>query len=296
MVTRIAQSMSSSSALSTEESEKKWTATAQLYIKYFERYTVAIGCSLLASMRLEYTSGPLRVLECGCGAGGLALTIAAILKRDPASGHQFTIMDLSEGMMGIARSRLSGLQEGDFGVATMTGDATSLPLADNTIDRYICNMTVHYTPTADMLLREAARVLAPGGIAGFTVWGRKEHSNGMTMLPAIKEKMGLIPQSDNPAPNHYHMGEDDAALRARFIEAGFKTCTIWHAPAVLEAVSPEEFVHTMVDGSNSTKNEVSTWPDETQEAFRAEVLARATECLARGEPLVLDTCYIIASK
>lgn len=277
------------------DTEEKWSATTHLYVRYFEPFTANVGQTLVTSLKLRNSPIPLRILEAGSGAGALGVYIAQILRDDSTKGHTFTMVDLAEGMMQTARGRMTVFEDA-MSLRTWTGDATSLDIPDGSIDRYISNMTVHYVPDADAWLRESARVLARGGIAGFTMWGRKSLSSALEILPIIKRRMGLVPAEGPGDFNGYHMGENDATLRARMKAAGFTTCTVWHAPSVFEALSAEAFAETMIDGSNSTKNEVLTWPEETQKAFRAEVLAAAEEILARGEPIILDVCYAVATK
>jgi hypothetical protein len=75
---------------SIEASEKKWSATAELYIRYFEPYTVAMGYTLLSNLKLLHSSKPLRVIECGSGSGGVALEICRLLDQD-TQDHQLTV-------------------------------------------------------------------------------------------------------------------------------------------------------------------------------------------------------------
>jgi SAM-dependent methyltransferase len=203
------------------------------------------------------------------------------------------MIDLSESMMTIARKRLEscGLTPN-----MLVADATSLPFPDASFDRYVSNMTVHYAPDADAFLCEAARIVAPGGVAGFTVWGHEESSSAFTLLPRLKKQLDLVDDSAAPARSSYHMGEDDSALRQRVLAAGFRSCVVWHAQTVVEAACAETFAETMIDGSYSTKQEYLGWTKEMQERFRSQVVSTATDILERGDPLTLDVCYCIAQR
>jgi SAM-dependent methyltransferase len=278
-----------------EAAEKKWSATANLYIRYFEQCTVAIGCNMLSAMNLRFCSNPLRVIECGSGAGGLGIEIIRILTADEEMRHSITMVDLSETMMGIASTRVAPFSA-SLDIQTRIGDATCLDIPDCSYDRYVCNMTIHYAPDADSFLREAVRVLAPGGVAGFTVWGRDAASPAMALPNTVKAHLGLKAESTAPSRSSHHMGEDDGALRARVLAAGFSQCTVWHAPGVVEAQDVDRYLETMLEGSYSTKQEMAGWTDEQQYAFREALRAAAKEVLDRGEPLALDVCYFIATK
>ena len=203
------------------------------------------------------------------------------------------MVDLSDSMMEIALNRFESCA---FSPTTLVGDATSLPYPDASFDRYVCNMTIHYAPDADAFMREAARVLDKGGLAAFTVWGREEQSSGFTLVPSVKKRLGLVKEGATASRSNFHMGEDDNALIARVRDAGFSSCVVWHAPSVIEATSAEMFAETMLEGANSTKQEILSWDADVQTRFRKEVLEAAAAILDRGEPLMLDVCYVVARK
>jgi ubiquinone/menaquinone biosynthesis C-methylase UbiE len=291
---------------SISESEKKWSATAQLYIRHFESFTVAMGVKLLTSMNMHFPSDSVNIIECGCGSGGLGLEIFRLLASGefrPEQPHRLCMVDLSESMTELARTRMAKLSGTcmDIELELKVADATSLGslYADGSFDRYICNMTLHYAPDGDALLREAARLLARGGIAGFTVWGHEAESEAFTLLPRVKVDLGLapVPTPGNPQPrSNFHMGEDDDAMRARVLAAGFEHCVVWHALSVVEAVSATAFVHRMTEGAYSTKQELEQWTDSQRTAFLGRVWEEAQTRLQAGKPLGLDVCYIIATK
>ncbi len=44
---------------------------------------------------------------------------------------------------------------------------------------------------------EALRVLQPGGVAGFSVWGDKETTTFFNLVPSVLESLGLSKQNDS---------------------------------------------------------------------------------------------------
>jgi SAM-dependent methyltransferase len=86
-------------------------------------------------------------LEIGCGTG-----IHAALVRD--LGWTPIGVDLSSGMLRYARNRLPIAQ----------ADAASLPIRDNSVSAAIAVMVHTDMPSYSTVLREAARVLRPGGM------------------------------------------------------------------------------------------------------------------------------------
>jgi len=60
-------------------------------------------------------------------------------------------------------------------------DACNLKFEDGTLDMIISNMVMMLVDSPEMMVKEAFRVLKPGSLAAFSVWGRKERSLGITI-------------------------------------------------------------------------------------------------------------------
>lgn len=98
-----------------------------------------------------------RVLDIACGAGGLVVEVAGHVER--AVG-----IDLSEGMLAIARSRLSGPGPGHLtNIEFQLGSSDALPFADGDFTALVCTTALHHFPEPQRSIDEMARVLAPGG-------------------------------------------------------------------------------------------------------------------------------------
>lgn len=97
-----------------------------------------------------------RVLEVGCGTGLILERVAEI--ADEAVG-----VDLSPGMLARARER---------GLDVVEGSATALPFEDASFDTvYSFKVLAHVEPI-EAALREAARVVRPGGHVVLDVYNR----------------------------------------------------------------------------------------------------------------------------
>jgi arsenite methyltransferase len=98
-----------------------------------------------------------RVLDIGSGAG-TDLLLAAL--RVGSFGHAIGV-DMTAEMRDPARAgaRERGLTQ----VEVLEGDATNLPLDDDTIDVVISNGVLNLVPEKERAFAEIARVLRPGG-------------------------------------------------------------------------------------------------------------------------------------
>src|SRR5262249_13686805 len=97
------------------------------------------------------------VLDLGSG-GGIDVLLSA--KRVGPTGKVFGL-DMTDEMLALARQnqRKAGADNVEF----LKGTIESIPLPDNSIDVIISNCVINLSGDKDAVLREAFRVLKPGG-------------------------------------------------------------------------------------------------------------------------------------
>ncbi|MEZ6197357.1 MAG: methyltransferase domain-containing protein [Planctomycetota bacterium] len=98
------------------------------------------------------------MLDLGCGPGHMPPMVAA---RVP--GSEVVGLDAASTMLAIAERRRLGLPGGDR-VRYIQGDAKALPFSDGEFEAVFSNTVLHHIPDPRPFLREAWRVLAPGGL------------------------------------------------------------------------------------------------------------------------------------
>jgi len=96
-----------------------------------------------------------RVLECGCGPGGLWHHNRARLPE----GCTVTLTDLSPGMVAEAQETVGALP----GFRCETANIEKLPFADNSFDLVAANHMLYHVPHLDQALAEVRRVLVDNG-------------------------------------------------------------------------------------------------------------------------------------
>jgi len=138
----------------------------------------SLGCgnpTALAELKAGET-----VLDLGSG-GGIDVLLSA--KRVGPTGMAFGL-DMTQEMLALAEDnkRKSGLRNVFF----LRGEIENIPLPDNTVDVIISNCVINLSADKDRVLKEAFRVLKPGGrfaVSDVVVRGE--------MPPAMRRNMEL---------------------------------------------------------------------------------------------------------
>jgi ubiquinone/menaquinone biosynthesis C-methylase UbiE len=133
-----------------------------------ERLLAAIG-----------VSAGMRVADVGCGPGFYTLPLSH------AVGPSGTVhaLDLEEAMLARVRERAAA--EGLANVVAARSEESRLPLGDGSVDLVLLANVLHEAADRVAFLREARRVLAPGGRLAVVEWRRADTGMG----PPLEERL-----------------------------------------------------------------------------------------------------------
>jgi SAM-dependent methyltransferase len=115
----------------------------------------SLGCGNPTAL-IEIRAGD-TVLDLGSG-GGIDVLLSA--QRVGPTGKVYGL-DMTDEMLALAREnqRRAGILNAEF----LKGEIESIPLPDNSVDVLISNCVINLSVDKDRVLREAFRVLKPGG-------------------------------------------------------------------------------------------------------------------------------------
>ncbi len=115
----------------------------------------SLGCGNPTAL-IELKQGE-TVLDLGSG-GGIDVLLSA--KRVGPAGKAYGL-DMTDDMLALAREnqRQAGVENVEF----LKGEIERIPLPDNSVDVVISNCVINLSADKDRVLREAFRVLKPGG-------------------------------------------------------------------------------------------------------------------------------------
>ncbi len=161
----------------------------------------SLGCGNPTAL-IELKPGEV-VLDLGSG-GGIDVLLSA--RRVGPTGKAYGL-DMTDEMLALAREnqRQAGVENVEF----LKGEIENIPLADNSIDVVISNCVINLSADKDRVLREAFRVLKPGGrfaVSDVVVRGKVPESVRQSMLLWVGCIAGALEEQD---------------YRAKLVNAGF---------------------------------------------------------------------------
>lgn len=173
-----------------------------------------------------------RLLEIGCGAGNLLL-------QATVAGSYPVALDLSMQALTFVRSRLEEAQsapEAPNGFACIQGVGESLPFGDNLFDCTLLSEVVEHLEAPQISIREAVRVLCPGGRLLVTT------PNYRSFWPVMEWAVDRLNMAPKMAGEQHISRFHPSSLKKMLIESGLSleyAGSIYTLSPFLSLLSPE---------------------------------------------------------
>lgn len=158
-----------------------WSAAGQ---NWAELLAPTVGPVWSACLDLARVTRGTRMLDVGCGSGE-TLTLGRY------RGAEVAGVDPATELLDIARNRVPSAD-------LRRGDMEKLPFPDGAFDAVVYVNSLMYASDPGMALREAGRVLEPGGRVAVAVWAEEETCEFRHALQALAGVMPDPPDGEGP--------------------------------------------------------------------------------------------------
>jgi ubiquinone/menaquinone biosynthesis C-methylase UbiE len=253
----------------------RWQDAAAVYETTFANATKPFIASLLDAGNV---APDMRVLDICCGPGFVAS--GAVARGAVVHG-----LDLSSAMLAVARSR-------EPATTFDAGDAESLPYADATFDAVVANFGIHHVPRPLFALREAHRVLRPGGHVAFSFWAEPSDNIAWRLVFDAVARHGDREAARTPPPGGGFATPAQCAEALR--EAGFDDCATERVSAIWSLPDAGSLVTALRTGTARMAAMLEAQQPDALHAITADIAANA-ERYRNSEYLALPIAAVIAS-
>jgi ubiquinone/menaquinone biosynthesis C-methylase UbiE len=229
-----------------------------------------------------------RVLELAAGPGDTGFLAAELIRP----GGVLISSDASEPMQEIARARAR--QFGIDNVEFKRLELEWLDLPTAAVDVVMCRWGVMLTVDPEAALREARRVLVPGGRIVLAVWDQAELNPWATISDAAMVELGHLPAPDPSAPGMFSLAAP-GRLHEMLEAAGFVEVLVESVELPRPAVTVQEEIAEKRDLSRGFADAYERLSDDERQTVDERIAALSEPYADEDGWLVLPARSLVAS-
>ena len=243
--------------LQTRVQRYGWDKAAQYYDAGWKHSLAPAQLSLLEMAAAQVGE---TVIDLACGTGLVTFPLA----QQVGGSGTIIATDLSDAMVEHIRTESS--QRGIRNVQAFRANAEDLSdIADQSSDLVTCALGLMYCPEPSIAMREAGRILRPGGRAVFAVWGARRECGWADIFPIVDARV-----NSEVCPMFFRLGTG-ATLEREMAECGFEDIVCRRINADLPYASDREALDAAFLGG-PVALAYARFDEETKRAAEADYL------------------------
>src|SRR4051794_11638119 len=233
----------------------QFAGAASFYDRFMGRYTPSLGVALADAAGV---SDGMRVLDVGCGPGGLTRELAARVGAENVAA-----IDPAEQFAAACRERNPGAD-------VREGVAEHLPWPDDEFDAALSSLVIGFMRDPHQGVREMARVTRPGGTLAVCMWDIA--TGGMTMLRMFWDAVRqIVPRAEGEGRM---AGTAEGDIAERFNRAGLDDVVGGALVAHADYASFEDFWEPFTFAVGPAGQYLESLPPEQRDAVREALSAQ----------------------
>ena len=233
-----------------------------------------------------------RLLEVAAGLGDTGLLAAELVQP----GGSVLITDGAEAMVAAARRHAD--ERGIRGVETRAMEAEWLDLPTASMDGVLCRWGYMLVADPAAALREARRVLRPGGRVAFSAWTDPARNDWFSSIGAALVDLGLedARRPDQPTPGPFSFSRP-GTIEALLDEAGFVDAIVEALDFTFRFASSDEHFEQQLDLSANLRAQVDALSPAERYRLRDALDAHLAGFRAPDGSLVLPArTWVVAAE
>ena len=150
-----------------------------------------------------------KILDVGCGTGSLTFALARAADLGEIAAIDYSPVFVEEAIRRNADPRIKIRQ----------ADACALPFEDDTFDRALALLVLHFVPEAGEAVAEMRRVVRPGGVVAAAVW---DHLGGMPGMRMMVDTVAALSEGGRQLRSRYCFQPmmQPGEMKRTFVEQG----------------------------------------------------------------------------